>query len=131
MTATGWILPVFSVALGGAIGAAARYGLVLFWTRFLSGGAPMMILLINIAGCLLIGLVAGLLARHPALSSWQPFLMSGLLGGFTTFSTFALDAYNLYERGQSGLAVGYLLSSVVLGLVALIAGFFLARQLVA
>ncbi|MFH0243564.1 CrcB family protein [Streptomyces sp. HK10] len=100
-----------AVAAGGALGACARYGLTLAWPAA-SGGFPWAVLAVNAAGCALIGVLMALLeehggtrARHPLT---RPFLGAGVLGGFTTFSVYALDAVRLLEEGAAGTALLYL-----------------------
>jgi CrcB protein len=92
-------------------------------------GLPVGTLAINVTGGLLMGVLAGLLARTTAGEPWRLFLGVGVLGGFTTFSAFSLDAVLLAERGQWVAAVGYVLASVVGSIAALVAGLALARTL--
>ncbi|WP_307792460.1 FluC/FEX family fluoride channel [Streptomyces verrucosisporus] len=105
-----------AVAAGGALGACARYALTLPWPAA-PGGFPWAVLAVNAAGCALIGVLMALLeehggkgpggarARHPLT---RPFLGTGVLGGFTTFSVYALDAVRLLEEGAAGTALLYL-----------------------
>lgn len=114
MTAWPW------VAVGGALGAVARYGLS---TAFAGTTAalrfPWPTLGINVAGCFLIGLVAALWSRQPALSpAAGTFLTAGVLGGFTTFSAFGLETLAMLRRGDLAPAAGYVAASVLLGLLA-------------
>lgn len=82
----------------------------------------------NILGSFLMGLLAALLAEGPAASQpWRLFLTTGVLGGFTTFSAFSLDALTLWQRGQTGLAALYVAASVLLSLAAIALGFAAAR----
>lgn len=118
---------VIQVALGGAIGAAARYGVGV--ALFRQGATfPVGVLVANIIGCFAMGLVVVYLG-HKSLSHLNPFLMTGILGGFTTFSAFSLEAYTLFERGAVGHAAIYVLVSVALSLAGLVAGVFLMRGL--
>jgi CrcB protein len=120
--------PLIQVALGGALGASARYMTGIAAARLLGKGFPWGTLIVNIAGSFLMGaLVVGLL--HLGSNRYAPLLMTGVLGGFTTFSAFSLDAVTLYERGQGALAAGYVLASVVLSIAALFAGLTMARNL--
>ena len=121
--------PVISVALGGAIGATARYFTGQALVRFAGGGFPLGTLTVNVVGSFLMGIAFILLTQNAP--RWSPFLMTGVLGGFTTFSAFSLDAFQLYERGQSGMALGYILASVVLSIAALAAGVVIARSILA
>ena len=96
--------------------------------RLLGKEFPWGTLIVNIAGSFFMGaLVVGLL--HLGSNRYAPLLMTGVLGGFTTFSAFSLDAVTLYERGQGALAAGYVLASVVLSIAALFAGLIMARSL--
>ncbi|MEO6580000.1 MAG: fluoride efflux transporter CrcB [Sphingomicrobium sp.] len=116
------------VFVGGGLGALLRHGVNRFALATWGGGFPIGTMIVNVAGSLIMGLLVGLFAAQPGIH--QPsrlFLSTGLLGGFTTFSAFSLDALTLYERGQIGLAIGYVAASVILSLAAVGAGYFLAR----
>lgn len=117
---------VFQVALGGACGATLRYGTGVAMLRLLGPGFPAATLFVNVAGSFAMGVLAILFA-HKGLNAWFPLAMTGFLGGFTTFSAFSLDAYTLFERGQMTVAALYVLASVGLSLLALVAGAALAR----
>lgn len=116
------------VTLGGAIGAGLRH-LVGRGVLALVGPAfPWATMAINVAGGLLMGLLAGgLLRLGGAGEAWRLFLGVGVLGGFTTFSSFSLDAVVLAQRGQAGPAALYVLASVAGSIAALYAGLSLAR----
>ncbi|MEM9736898.1 MAG: fluoride efflux transporter CrcB [Pseudomonadota bacterium] len=118
------------VAAGGAAGAVLRF-LVGHWAlRLLGPGFPWGTFAVNVLGSFAMGLLAVWLMERPgAWSRWAPLLMTGLLGGFTTFSAFSLDALTLIERGRAGLALGYIGGSVVVSVAALWAGLTLARSL--
>ncbi|SMX39613.1 fluoride efflux transporter CrcB [Octadecabacter ascidiaceicola] len=120
---------VFQVALGGAIGAAARYGVGVALFRS-QGGFPIGVLAVNIIGSFLMGLAVVYLGQK-MLSHMNPFLMTGILGGFTTFSAFSLEAYTLFERGEIGQAATYVILSVVLSIAALVAGILIMRGVLA
>lgn len=116
------------VFIGGGLGSMARYGLSVFGMRLLGQGFPWPTLLINIAGSALMGLLTGWLAvQGGAPQSLRLFIATGILGGFTTFSTFSLETVLLYERGQAGLAVAYVAASVAVGVAALFLAMRLAR----
>jgi CrcB protein len=118
------------VFLGGGVGAALRHGINLGTARFLSNGFPYATFFINVTGSFVMGLIAAWFAfKGDASQHWRLFLTTGVLGGYTTFSTFSLDAALLYERGQLGLAAGYVISSVLLGLIGLFAGLALVRSI--
>ncbi|AGI69757.1 putative Ccrb-like protein [Octadecabacter antarcticus 307] len=116
---------VLQVALGGAIGAAARYGVGVAMFRP-QGGFPTGVLAVNILGSFLMGLAVVYLGQK-LLSHCNPFLMTGILGGFTTFSAFSLEAYLLFERGEVGQAATYVALSVILSITALVLGIFIMR----
>ena len=115
-------------ALGGALGALARWGVATGFPHD-PGGWPWATLLVNLTGCLLIGvLLAVLLSRFPASTWARPFLAVGVLGGYTTFSTFAVEAVQLGEAGAWLTAGGYLLASVLGGIACVVLGLIGARS---
>jgi CrcB protein len=117
-------------ALGGALGALGRWGLAEALPHS-PGAWPWSTLAVNLLGCLLIGiLLAVLLARFPDSPWLRPFLAVGVLGGFTTYSTFAVDVVRLAEAGHGGLAAGYVLVSVLGGVAAVLAGLLATRALI-
>jgi CrcB protein len=116
------------VALGGAAGALARWGVGLGLPHT-AGTWPWATVTVNLTGCLAIGvLLAVLMARAPGHSWLRPFLATGVLGGYTTFSAFAVDAVQLADAGRWPVAVGYLLVSVVGGLAAVVLGLRVGRR---
>jgi len=102
------------VAGGGALGAAARYGIGVAWPHE-AGGFPWATLAVNVAGCVAIGLLARVAPAHRL--AW-PFLGTGVLGGFTTFSTYAVDAWILADAGRPLAAVAYVVGTLVAALAA-------------
>jgi fluoride exporter len=118
---------VLQVALGGAIGASLRY-LAGVWVVRMLGHTPfpVAILAVNVVGCLAMGLFIGAAAQR-GLTHFSPFVASGILGGFTTFSAFSLEAVTLYERGDLAGAALYVALSVGLSILALFAGLWIAR----
>jgi fluoride exporter len=120
------------VFLGAGIGGAMRHGVNLASLRLLGPGFPHGTLTVNIVGSLLMGLLAGWFAhKADPGQTWRLFLTTGILGGFTTFSAFSLDAALLIERGQLGLAALYALASPVLAIAGLFAGLWLIRAIAA
>ena len=118
------------VLLGAGLGGAARYGLNVIVTRMMGTGFPFGILLVNLIGCFAMGVLAGWVAlRGETSTSLRLFLMTGVLGGFTTFSAFALDTATLWERNAPGSAAIYVLASVRGPLAALGAGLAVARAM--
>ena len=117
------------VFVGGGIGSTLRHIVNVVCPRFLGTNFPYHTFIINISGSTIMGLIAGYLAfRGDASQSWRLFLMTGILGGYTTFSAFSLDAALLYERGEIGLAALYVVGSVVLSIAGLFAGLALVRH---
>jgi fluoride exporter len=117
------------VFLGGGIGAALRHGVNLAAARSLGTGFPYGTITVNIVGSLAMGLIAGYFAFKSGPSQhWQVFLTTGILGGFTTFSAFSLDAALLYERGAIGMAAFYVAASVLVSIAALFAGLAVIRN---
>lgn len=121
---------ILSVAAGGAVGASLRYLVTSATTALIGHGFPWGTLLVNVAGSLVMGVLIGLFAHSlqpgPAL---RAFLVTGLLGGFTTFSAFSLDAVTLIQRGEMLSAGGYMVGSVVFSVGGLFLGLLLARSL--
>jgi fluoride exporter len=117
-------------ALGGVLGALARWAV----TEALPttpGTWPWATFGVNITGCLLIGvLLAVLLARFPGSPWLRPFLAVGVLGGYTTYSTFAVEAVRLTDDGHAALAAGYVLASVIGGVAAVLLGLLAGRAVV-
>jgi CrcB protein len=117
------------VGLGGAIGSIARYGSGVMVGRVWPSEFPAATLVVNVSGSLAMGLLVGWLAR--TVPAWQGdarlFLAVGVLGGFTTFSAFSLDAITLIERGELMQAALYVLGSVLVAVVALYLGLILTR----
>lgn len=125
------IMPVIQVAIGGAIGASLRYLTGIALVRgFGHLTFPLGVLTVNVVGSFLMGLFVGL-AAHRGLTHLSPLVATGVLGGFTTFSAFSLEAVTLYERGALGLAAVYILANVVFSIGALFAGLALARGMAA
>lgn len=122
--------PIVLVFLGGGLGAAARYGVTIGVTRLAGSGFPVATLGINILGSFLMGVIAGWFAmKGQGGQEWRLFLTTGVLGGFTTFSAFSLEAMLLYERGDTLQAALYVGLSVVLSILALAVGLALVRTL--
>ena len=115
---SGLLAPVL-VFLGGGIGAVLRY------MAGLAVGGTLATLTVNVAGCFAIGTIAAAVPAH--MVAIRLFFITGLLGGFTTFSAFGLDTYALWHRGQPGQAALYVAASVFLSLAAVALGFLVAR----
>jgi fluoride exporter len=117
------------VFIGGGLGSMLRHLVNVICPRFLGTAFPYHTFIVNITGSIIMGLIAGYLAfRGEASQPWRMFLMTGILGGYTTFSAFSLDAVLLYERGAIGPALFYVLGSVVFSVAGLFAALALVRH---
>jgi len=118
-----------AVFVGGGFGSALRFGVGRISLAAFGPNFPAGTLIVNIVGCFLLGVFTGWVANRSAGmdQTVSLFLTTGVLGGFTTFSAFALDAVTLSERGDHLAAMGYVLASVVASLVGLLAGLTLLR----
>lgn len=118
------------VFIGGGIGSALRHGVNLLAVRLFGLGFPWGTFIVNVAGSFLIGLLAAFFAFR-AGAAWSQhtrlFLITGFLGGFTTFSSFSLDFAMLFERGATTQAALYVAASVGISLAAIFLGLFLGR----
>lgn len=122
------MLAVVAVAGGGALGAVARYQLSLWIHGRWPGAFPTGTFVVNVVGCLALGLLSGVLdARATASPLVRLFAGVGILGAFTTFSTFELETVHALERGEAAVALGYVAASVLVGFVALWLGLRLGR----
>jgi len=117
---------LLQVAIGGAIGASARYLTNVGAMRLIGPGFPWGTLAVNILGSFLMGVLVVFLA-HKDATRLAPFMVTGILGGFTTFSAFSLDVMTLIERGQINLALFYGFASVLLSLGAIAMALVLFR----
>ena len=119
---------LYLVMLGGAIGAAFRYGVGTFAARQLGPSLPWGTLIANISGAFLAGLLtAFLIGEGDGAEPLRLFLAVGVLGGFTTFSAFSLEAVQMIQRGEAALAGAYIASSVAGSLLMTFVGFWAAR----
>ena len=117
------------IAIGGAAGSVARYLCVGFASRLLGAGFPYGTFFVNVLGSFLMGVAFWIMVSKldGGASRWAPLIMTGFLGGFTTFSAFSLDGYLLVEEGRLGAAAAYAISSVSLALLGLLLGLIVAR----
>ena len=120
---------LFFVGLGSFIGGMSRYLLSLFIQNKFLSAFPYGTMTVNIIGCFLIGVVFAFSERGNFTMEWRLFLATGLLGGFTTFSSFSLETVSLLRGGQLWHAFIYILCSIVIGLLATFAGIFLIKLL--
>ena len=123
---------IVAIAIGGAAGAVGRYFVTLGMASILGPGFPWGTIVVNIGGSLIMGVLVHVMATSWTVSpDVRAFMTVGVLGAFTTFSTFSLDAVTLYERGQIGLAAIYVIVSVAAAVGALVLGLKLARVIFA
>ena len=121
--------PWVTVFLGAGLGGALRHGVNVAAARMLGTGFPFGTLIVNVTGCFVMGVLVGVFARfHNPSQTTRLFLTTGVLGGFTTFSTFSLDAALLFERGTPILAGLYVVLSVGVSLAGVAAGLLLVRH---
>ena len=109
----------FMIGIGGGIGAIFRY---LISIVPLKVSFPVQTFVTNVLGAILIGIVVEVVAGKQVSQNWSLFWRVGICGGFTTFSTFSLETYNLIEKGNTGIALGYAILSVVLSVIGVFAG---------
>ncbi|WP_417254841.1 fluoride efflux transporter CrcB [Celeribacter sp.] len=119
--------PLLQVALGGALGATARYLTGNAMARLLGKDFPWGTLTVNFLGSFLMGVIVVVLA-HENGNKFAPLLMTGMLGGFTTYSAFSLDAMTIFERGEYGLASVYVIGTLILALGGIALGLYSARS---
>ena len=121
---------VMAIAAGGALGSVLRYGLSTWVHSFAGRGFPYGTLAVNVLGCLAMGFLFVLLVERMGESAvWRAGLLIGVLGGFTTFSTFSIETFNLIEQGAMAKAAGNMAASLGLCVGATWLGVILARQL--
>jgi len=118
----------FAIALGGALGAVARYSISTYMGKLAGAGFPFGTLAVNVLGSFLMGFCAVLIVEHLKMPGyWREFVMIGFLGALTTFSTFSLDGLNLLQNGQINTAILYFVISVVGSVLACVAGWYLTK----
>lgn len=113
------------VGLGGAVGAMLRYAISMLPSK---GVFPIGTLVTNVIGAFAIGMIAGLAVRKNLPANAVLFLKTGICGGFTTFSTFSLESYTLFQSNKPGLAILYMILSVVLCLIGVMSGMLIAEK---
>jgi len=118
-----------AIAVGGMAGALLRYGVSGFTYKFVNGMFPWGTLAVNLSGCFVMGLLWAASERVVLPASFKPFVFVGILGAFTTFSTFALETFQLLRDREIKIALLNILASNVLGIIMLFAGFLLAGVL--
>lgn len=118
---------IVAIGAGSFIGGILRYGLVLWSGQKPTGDFPIGTLMVNLIGCLLIGIIYGFSNNWNISSEWRLALTTGLLGGFTTFSAFSVETVTMLKNGYMGAAMLYILISVVGGLLATFAGMLISK----
>lgn len=116
---------IFLVGIGGFVGSASRFALYTVSTKVISDKQHMATLLVNLLGCMAIGLIAGATTKT---NQWTLLLATGFCGGFTTFSSFALDGLKLLKSGMLVQFMLYAAASIAGGLLLCAAGFFIAQK---
>lgn len=123
------LLNCLGIAGAGALGALARFGISQLFALFAGAGFPWATLCINVSGAFALGWIYKALETHPGtLNSWQLILGVGFLGAFTTFSSMMWESDSKIRDGNTARAATYLLASIILGLIAVRAGFILGQQ---
>ena len=123
------MLRLFVIAVGGAIGTLLRYLMGGLDYRFSSGVFPVSTLVVNVTGSLAIGFLWGIVDRFNFSPNMRMFVFIGILGGYTTFSTFSLETFNLMRDGEYRIALMNMFFSVVLSIGAVFLGFFVSKML--
>ncbi|MEO8099901.1 MAG: fluoride efflux transporter CrcB [Acidobacteriota bacterium] len=117
-----------AVMAGAALGGAARYTIAAAITARFGGRFPLGTFLVNVTGCFLIGLISTILAERSANLNWGLFLVTGILGGYTTFSAFGWETVQLSRQGSHMLALANVVGSAALGYLAVWLGILIARR---
>jgi fluoride exporter len=123
------LMQIAALSLGGVLGVNARYWLGLWVNRWASQTFPWATFLINATGSFAIGLLATLLVRWLPHENARLFVITGFLGGYTTYSSFAYESLTLWERGERGQSIAYISFTVLAGFVAVFLGVALGREL--
>ena len=122
------IKTILYIAIGGAIGSVLRYLTSVFVNKYWANQFPLATLLTNVLGCLIIGILIGILEKNNLANiNLKWLLITGFCGGYTTFSTFGYENYSLFQSNNSLLAFGYIALSILLGIFAVWLGLFIAK----
>ncbi len=114
---------VFLVGAGGFLGAILRFGTSVWLTQKMQSAFPYGTFVVNMLGCLVLGIVLGQFSKHSYLLNWQLFLATGFCGGFTTFSAFSFESLQLFRQNALGTLILYIGLSVILGILAAAIGY--------
>lgn len=121
-------LPLLLIGFGGAVGSICRYLMSIYVSKYITITFPMGTFLVNISGCFLIGLLYGIASRYAWLNlEWRLFLITGICGGYTTFSSFSWESISLIRQGDYAYFFAYVLGSVILGLLATVGGLSIVK----
>lgn len=119
---------IIYIAIGGAVGSVLRFLTTVLVSKYWSNQFPLATFIANFIGCFLIGLFIGILAKNNLTdSNLKWFLVTGFCGGYTTFSAFGMENYNLFQSNNSIMAFGYIALSIILGLFAVWFGLLLSK----
>ena len=121
---------ILAIMLGGGLGATSRHGVNIFVQRYAVGNFPIGTITVNMLGSFLIGLCGALLEHYKVAAEYRLFLLVGFFGSFTTFSTFAREKAELLKIGDIKTVIVYALTSNVLGVLLVFAGYLLANHLI-
>lgn len=120
--------PILLIGSGGAIGSICRYLMTICVGKFVTIPFPTGTFLVNISGCFFIGLLYGIASRYAWLNlEWRLFLITGICGGYTTFSTFSWESVSLIRQGDYAYFFAYALGSLILGLLATVGGLAIVK----
>ncbi len=118
---------LFYVGLGGAVGSILRYLTSVITQKYYPGSFPLGTFIVNLIGCYVIGLLLGYFSKTPENQALKLLLVTGICGGFTTFSAFSAESMQLIQNNQTNLAITYIVCSVIMGLGATFTGFLSFR----
>ena len=122
---------ILAIGAGSFLGGIFRYLLSVFIHAKTATHFPLGTLVVNIIGCFFIGIVFGFFDKGLVSNEWKLFLATGVLGGFTTFSAFSVETFNLFREGHAGYALLYILASVLLGLLATYIAYWMINRIFA
>ncbi|OGH99390.1 MAG: hypothetical protein A2039_09375 [Candidatus Melainabacteria bacterium GWA2_34_9] len=122
------MIGILLVALGGALGSVLRFGVNIITYKFFDINFPWGTIFANLTGCFVIGLIWAILDTFDEPKNFKLFLITGLLGGFTTFSSFALENFNMFRAGEIKLVAANILISNIAGIFLVFVGYYLTRQ---
>jgi len=122
------MIGILLIALGGALGSVLRFGVITLTYKFFDIHFPWGTIFVNLFGCFIIGLIWGILDTYDEPKHLKLFLVTGLLGGFTTFSSFALENFNMFRAGEIKLVAANILISNIAGIFLVFVGYYLIKQ---